>query len=118
VAVLEGGTIAFSNFKGPLGSFAISAVIGIAAGLSSADDAGRRYLIGVAAAVQFAIFPVWFGQAFILGLPAKSVWLERLVCFLINLVTIGAFAPIAYASLDLVPQKAKKRFSTGPPVDD
>jgi hypothetical protein len=56
VAVLTGGPIGFQDFKGPFASFAISAVIGAAAGLSTADDAGRRYLIGVAAAIQFAVF--------------------------------------------------------------
>src|SRR6185437_13728903 len=43
------------------GALRISCFIGIAAGLSSADDAGRRYLIRVTAAVQFAVFPAWFG---------------------------------------------------------
>ena len=55
VAKIEGGPILFATFKGPLASFAISAVIGVTAGLSCADDAGRRYLIGVAGAVQFAV---------------------------------------------------------------
>jgi len=109
VAAVEGGPIGYSNFKTPLASFAVSAVIGIAAGFSAADDAGRRYLIGVAAAVQFAIFPVWFGEAFVLGLPAKSIWLERLVCFLINLVTIAVCATVAYAALDLVAENRKQR---------
>jgi hypothetical protein len=101
VATVEGGIIGFSSFKTPLASFAISAVIGIAAGPSSADDAGRRYLISVAAAVQFAVFPVWFGEAIVLGLPLRAVWGERLVCFLINLVTIAAAAPLSYAILHL-----------------
>ncbi|HET9318814.1 MAG TPA: DUF389 domain-containing protein, partial [Bryobacteraceae bacterium] len=67
VAWIEGGPILFAGFKSPLSSFAISAVIGITAGLSNADDTGRRYLIGVAAAVQLAIFPVWVGAAFVIG---------------------------------------------------
>ena len=61
VAWIEGGPIRFVGFKAPLASFCISAIIGITAGLSDMDDTGRRYLIGVAAAVQFAIFPVWLG---------------------------------------------------------
>ena len=48
---IEGGPIRCADFKSPLSSFAISALIGITAGLSNADDTGRRYLIGVAAAV-------------------------------------------------------------------
>ena len=46
VAMVTGGPIRFQDFKGPLASFAISTVIGVAAGLSTADDSGRRYLIG------------------------------------------------------------------------
>jgi hypothetical protein len=101
VALLTGGPIGFQDFKGPLASFAISAVIGAAAGLSTADDAGRRYVIGVAAAVQFAIFPVWFGAASIIGLPARSVIVGRMASFVINVVTISGAAVIAYASLGL-----------------
>jgi hypothetical protein len=99
VAWLEGGPIRFGGFKSPLSSFAISAVIGTVAGLSSADDAGRRYLIGVAAAVQFAIFPVWLGIALILGLPERDVVAQRLESFLINLGVITTSALLAYASL-------------------
>jgi len=56
VAALEGGPIGYSSFKTPLASFAISTAIGVTAALACADDAGRRYLVGVAAAVQFAVF--------------------------------------------------------------
>lgn len=61
VAAMHGAPMVFQGFEKPPLSFGISAIIGAAAGLSTADDAGRRYLIGVAAAVQYAIFPVWFG---------------------------------------------------------
>ena len=101
VALIEGGTIAFTGFKNPLSSFAISAVIGITAGLSTADDTGRRYLIGVAAAVQLAIFPVWLGAALVLGLPAHAILYPRLLSFGINLVTIAAAGVGAYALLHL-----------------
>ena len=102
VAAIQGGTIHFTAFKSPLASFAISAMIGITAGLSNADDTGRRYLIGVAAAVQLAIFPVWLGAATILGLPDGVVG-TRLESFLINLVTISLAAVAAYAALHLQP---------------
>ncbi|MDP9112518.1 MAG: DUF389 domain-containing protein [Acidobacteriota bacterium] len=101
VAAIEGGPIQFTAFKGPLASFAISAVIGITAGLSDADDTGRRYLIGVAAAVQLAVFPVWFGAAMVIGLPAHDVLLSRLVSFLTNLCAISSAAAAAYALLHL-----------------
>jgi hypothetical protein len=61
VAWIEGGPLRFDGFRGLAGNLLISLIVGTAAGLSTADDAGRRYLVGVAAAVQFAVFPVWFG---------------------------------------------------------
>ncbi|HTP30858.1 MAG TPA: DUF389 domain-containing protein [Candidatus Acidoferrales bacterium] len=101
VASFMGGPIRFQGFKSPLSSFALSAAIGITAGLSNADDTGRRYLIGVAAAVQLAIFPAWFGAATIAGLPPTQVINERLLSFAINLVTISATAVVSYAALHL-----------------
>jgi hypothetical protein len=101
VALIEGGTITFAGFKNPLSSFAMSAVIGVTAGLSTADDTGRRYLIGVAAAVQLAIFPVWLGAALVLGLPDHAILYPRLLSFGVNLVTIAAAGVGAYAILHL-----------------
>ena len=101
VALFEHGPILFQGFKSPLPSFAISAFIGITAGLSAADDTGRRYLIGVAASVQLAIFPVWYGAALVLGLPASEVVKARSLSFLINFVTIAATALASYAALHL-----------------
>ena len=101
VASFTGAPIRFAGFKSPLPSFAISAAIGITAGLSNADDTGRRYLIGVAAAVQLAIFPTWFGAAAIAGLPSGHILGQRLLSFAINLVTISASALASYAALHL-----------------
>jgi hypothetical protein len=101
VAWIEGGPIRFAGFKSPLSSFAISAVIGITAGLSNADDTGRRYLIGVAAAVQLAIFPVWLGTASVLGMPSHEVLYPRLLSFTINVVSISTFAVASFAALHL-----------------
>jgi hypothetical protein len=103
VAAIQGGPIHFTAFKSPLASFAISAVIGITAGLSNADDTGRPYLIGVAAAVQLAIFPVWLGASTVLGLPPAEVLWPRLGSFFINLGTISLSAVAAYAALHLQP---------------
>jgi hypothetical protein len=101
VATFAGGPIRFAGFKSPLPSLAISTVIGITAGLSNADDTGRRYLIGVAAAVQLAIFPAWLGAATVIGLPPRSVLDERLLSFAVNLVTISATAVVSYAAMHL-----------------
>lgn len=96
-----GGYLRFTGFKNPLPSFAISALIGIAAGWSSADDAGRRYLIGVAAAVQFAIYPVWIGISLIAGFPDSHTVAMRLLTFGINVITIGVAGMAAYTLLGI-----------------
>jgi hypothetical protein len=97
VAAVEGGPIGFHGFKGPLSSLAISAAIGFTAGLSQADDAGRRYLVGVAAAVQLAVFPVWMGAAIVVGYPGSSAVLNHMLSFGVNLITIPAVSVLAYA---------------------
>jgi hypothetical protein len=56
-------------------------------------------LIGVAGAVQFAVFPVWLGLALVSGLPGQQVITERLLSFAINLVTLSATAAFAYAAI-------------------
>jgi hypothetical protein len=98
-ALALGGPIQFSGFRSPLSSFVVSAIIGATAGLSNADDTGRRYLIGVAAAVQLAIFPVWFGAALVLEPMEITFGYARIMTFLINLITIGTSAVIAYMAL-------------------
>jgi hypothetical protein len=101
VAALHGPPMQFHSFQKPLLSFGISATVGIAAGLAIADDAGRRYLIGVAAAVQYAVFPVWFGIALVLGFPDSSTTLQRMLTLAINMVTIAGAAAIAYGLLGM-----------------
>lgn len=99
VALVLGGPIQFMGFRSPLSSVVVSLAIGLTAGLSMADDTGRRYLIGVAAAVQLAIFPVWLGAALILEPSATHVVQVRILTFAINLVTIGIAAVMAYLGL-------------------
>jgi hypothetical protein len=101
VAALHGPPMQFHAFQKPLLSFGISAVIAIAAGLATADDAGRRYLIGVAAAVQYAVFPVWFGIALVIGFPDAATIRQRLLTLAINIATIAGIAAVAYALLGM-----------------
>ena len=108
VAAIHGPPMAYSDFEKPLVSFGISAVIGMAAGLASADDAGRRYLIGVAAAVQYAVFPVWFGISLVLGFPPANVTRERLLTLGINIVTIAAGGAAAYALVGMRREEVRR----------
>lgn len=96
VAALHGPPMQFHAFQRPLVSFGICALIGATAGLSCADDTGRRYLIGVAAAVQYAVFPVWFGIALVFGFPDRSTVWQRLLTLGINGVTIAGTAALSY----------------------
>lgn len=93
--------IAFTDFRGFVASFIVSAAIGAAAGMSTADDVGRRYLIGVAAAVQLAILPVWLGAATVAGFPSARAMLSRAATLLLNAGTIVAVAVAAYASMGM-----------------
>jgi hypothetical protein len=101
VTLLHGPPMLFASFMSPVPSFALSAVIGVTAGLISADDAGRRYLIGVAAAVQYGIYPVWFGFCLVKGFPERAVTATRIGTFFINVATITAFGLIGYLLLDI-----------------
>jgi hypothetical protein len=116
VASLSDASLAFRDFQPPLVGFAISSVIGVAAGLGITDDAGRRYLIGVAAAVQYSIFPVWFGIALVRGFPPADVVRERLATFAINLVTIAVAAALAYAVASALPRLRPVRAARSAPA--
>ncbi len=108
VASISRGQIGFTDFQSPLVAFAISSIIGIAAGLASADDAGRRYLIGVAAAVQYGLFPVWFGMSLVLGYPPRTVVVERIATFAVNIVTITVSAGAVYALVGMRREEASR----------
>lgn len=94
---LHPGPMLFTDFKGPLASFIMSCAIGAAAGLASADDAGRRYLIGVAAAVQYSVFPLWLGVCLVRGFPSATLAAGRLAAFGINIAVIGLMSAAVYA---------------------
>jgi hypothetical protein len=101
VALLYGSAMQYHGFLHPLPSFAISTVIGITAGVITADDAGRRYLIGVAAAVQYGVYPVWLGYSLVRGFPPLTQTLARMGTFALNVSTITSFALIGYLLLNI-----------------
>jgi len=71
-AAFSTAPLRYNEFGTLLASLAISTAVGIAAGLSTIDDAGRRELIGLAAASQIGIIPTWLGASAILGLPSTA----------------------------------------------
>ena len=79
----------------------ISVVVGVAAGLATSDDVGRREMIGLAATAQVAIVPTWLGLTMVLGLPANEAVSakQRALSLLINIggIIVASFA--TYAAL-------------------
>jgi hypothetical protein len=97
----EGGPVAFNDFKPMLVSFLISAAIGVVAGMSSADDVGHNYLIAVAGAAQYAIYPTWFGLSLALGFPDASTTTARIGTFCLNVASISVIGAVTYALLGM-----------------
>ncbi|MBX6342452.1 MAG: hypothetical protein IRY97_08340, partial [Thermomicrobiaceae bacterium] len=69
--------------------------------LATADDVGRRDLIALAAAAQYAIIPTWLGLSLVLGFPDPATTLTRLATFGLNVVTILAIGAVTYVLLDM-----------------
>jgi hypothetical protein len=103
VALMTGPPLRFNDSPSLLTSFLMSLAIGVAAGLATADDVGRRELIGLAAATQVAILPVWFGIAVVFGFPAAESLspTQRALMFCINVGTIMLAALCIYAFLGM-----------------
>jgi len=72
VADLSNPPLRYDDFNSIGVSIIISAAVGGAAALASIDDAGRREMIGLAAASQLAIIPSWLGVCVIFGLPGGA----------------------------------------------
>ncbi|HYG82659.1 MAG TPA: hypothetical protein VD861_19850 [Pyrinomonadaceae bacterium] len=79
----------------------ISVGVGVAAGLATADDVGRREMIGLAATAQIAILPVWFGVSFVFGFPVldSAPPKQRALAFAVNAAAIVVTALLTYAFL-------------------
>lgn len=98
-AAVMGGPIVYDEYGTLQSNFIISLMVGVVAGLDTADEAGRREFIAVAGAAQFASFPVWFGLCLILGFPDRATTVWRLATFLVNIITILAASLAVYAAL-------------------
>lgn len=103
VALLTNPPLQYNQHNPLIVSFLISLGVGIAAGLATADDVGRREMIGLAATAQMAILPVWFGISFVFGFPVldSSPPAQRALTFGVNAVTIIIAALCTYALLGM-----------------
>ncbi len=103
VAALSEPPLKYNEHNPFLVGVLISVGVGIAAGLATADDVGRREMIGLAATAQLAILPVWFGITLVFGVsPLESASpSQRALAFGVNVVTIVVVALITYALLGM-----------------
>jgi len=100
VAAVSEPPIKYNDFNTLAVSLLISLGVGIAAVFANTDDAGQRQLIGLAAAAQIALVPVWFGICAVFGFPAtagQNEIIKRGASFFLNTLTIIVVAFIVYA---------------------
>jgi len=100
VAFFSHPPIQYAESNSLLTGFVISLAVGVAAGLATTDDVGRREMIGLAATAQVAIVPTWFGLAAVLGFPnGPTSPKERALSLLINISGIVIASLATYAAL-------------------
>ena len=124
VALLTNPPVQYSDFNSVGTGFLISFAVGVAAGLATADDVGRREMIGLAATAQIAIIPAWLGLGFVLGFPALDGTppQRRVLALLLNIMAIVIAALCTYAAirikgagLDWFKMNSKKAKQESPP---
>lgn len=101
VALFSQPPVQYSEFNSIKSGLVFSLLVGIAAGLATADDVGRREMIGLAATAQIAIIPTWIGASLILGLPVASSISVRLLALLVNIAAIALSALVTYALIGI-----------------
>jgi hypothetical protein len=99
VAVLMREPIQFDRFTPVLDSFLIALIVGVVATVAISDITGRRELIAMAAASEFAIYPAWFGLHVVLGMPGPEETMPKALSFVVNIVTTLVVTLIVYALL-------------------
>jgi hypothetical protein len=98
VGLLTSPPVRYSEFNSLLTGVLVSIAVGVAAGLATADDVGRREMIGLAATAQVAIVPTWLGLCLILGFPLDFSPLARPFWgLLVNVIAIVIASLATYA---------------------
>ena len=102
VAIFSQPPVRYVEANSLLTGMVISVVVGVAAGLATSDDVGRREMIGLAATAQVAIVPTWFGLVAVLGSPNNPVSVnQRAISLLINICGIVIASLATYAALGM-----------------
>jgi len=103
VGLLSHPPVRYLEFNSQGTALLISCVVGIAAGLATADDVGRREMIGLAATAQVAIVPAWLGLCWVLGFPVLDATspLRRVLGLLLNIATIVLASLVTYALIGI-----------------
>ncbi|MBI2724260.1 MAG: hypothetical protein HYX50_04270 [Chloroflexi bacterium] len=91
----------FSGFNEIGVTAIIAAGIGVAAGLASGDDAGERPLIGLAAAGQYSIYPVWLGIFAARGFEQTTHVAMRAASMGVSAALILLMATLTYRALGM-----------------
>jgi hypothetical protein len=101
VALMASPPLRYNESNSLLTGLLISLAVGVAAGLATADDVGRREMIGLAATAQVAILPVWFGVCFVFGFPPVEATPpdRRVLSFVVNVAIIIIASFITYGVL-------------------
>ncbi|HEY0100004.1 MAG TPA: hypothetical protein VGB76_13730, partial [Pyrinomonadaceae bacterium] len=103
VALMTGPPMRFEPSSSLSATFLISLAIGVAASLATADDVGRREMIGLAATSQVALIPAWLGISSVFGFSPLAVTspVESLATFFLVIGTVVGAALITYALLGM-----------------
>ncbi len=102
IASVSSPPLRYNEFNSLAVGFLISLAVGIGAGFATADDIGRRELLGLAATAQIVLIPVWFGINVVFGFSqtsGESQITERALAFAINASTIIVVALVTYILL-------------------
>jgi len=71
-----------------------SLLVGTAAALATAADAGHRQLVGLAATSQLVLIPAWFGLSFVFGFTDSAA--EKALSFGLNVLGLLSGGAAAY----------------------
>lgn len=100
-----GPPLRYDRFSSILTAAVLSSVVGVAAGLATADDVGRRELIGLAATAQVALIPAWLGISLAIGFKEIEVLSDpparRLLTFAVIVAAIILTSLLTYALLGM-----------------